>query len=576
MKPEALGIAPKSTTPRSRLFHLEPIGVGSAFVESLSGYVARLAEQHRVTTYHFFSKEIALHLHKPGRITSYINFESFAKAVNGTCGLSSDMIDVFERLTLRRDLRFTTMVPWRSVFATRALIRGTRAWCPACYEEQADGSPYVYDQLIWSFDAVSVCGKHKIPLDIKCPSCTRRQLHITYGSRPGFCSSCRAWLGSKERIGVARNAGVDVHADTDAAVKTAEWVGALLALTPKLGENMTTSTFVTNLSKHLQERYDGKDILISQSLPVPPTTVNRWVKGKKLPSLGKVLDICLTLDVPLTDIICVPAEQAQTSEGPNKLTKALQSLGRPIRRGDWREHEVLAGIEKVLLAALEEHPPISVTKLLAKLGCNKRTLRRKFPELTKKLGRKSLAYHMPKVDVKRASEVLKHACGEEPPPSLREVSGRLGAGHSVKSLNIKFPEECSLIVERYRSRFKSDIDYDGIEKAMRDSLSENPPPSLANLCRRRGVAVNYVRQKLPELWALARQRYVRYLEEEMTSRRAVLVEEITSNAKKMLRDGVRPNTASLYAMRTVPCGKAHFNQEFRRILHELTSDDIRA
>ncbi len=33
---------------RSRCYHLEPIGIGSPWVESLTGYVARLAETHHV------------------------------------------------------------------------------------------------------------------------------------------------------------------------------------------------------------------------------------------------------------------------------------------------------------------------------------------------------------------------------------------------------------------------------------------------------------------------------------------------------------------------------------------------
>ena len=35
--------------PRSQLYSLEPIGVGTALVESLTGYVARLAEAHSVS-----------------------------------------------------------------------------------------------------------------------------------------------------------------------------------------------------------------------------------------------------------------------------------------------------------------------------------------------------------------------------------------------------------------------------------------------------------------------------------------------------------------------------------------------
>jgi hypothetical protein len=36
--------------PCSRLYPLEPIGVGTPLVESLTGYIARLAEAHCVST----------------------------------------------------------------------------------------------------------------------------------------------------------------------------------------------------------------------------------------------------------------------------------------------------------------------------------------------------------------------------------------------------------------------------------------------------------------------------------------------------------------------------------------------
>src|SRR5690242_18152590 len=40
--------APLAMPAHSRLFHLEPIGVGTAEVESLTSYVVRLAEMHTV------------------------------------------------------------------------------------------------------------------------------------------------------------------------------------------------------------------------------------------------------------------------------------------------------------------------------------------------------------------------------------------------------------------------------------------------------------------------------------------------------------------------------------------------
>ena len=34
---------------RTHLYHLQPLGIGSIFVESLTGYIARLAEAHDIS-----------------------------------------------------------------------------------------------------------------------------------------------------------------------------------------------------------------------------------------------------------------------------------------------------------------------------------------------------------------------------------------------------------------------------------------------------------------------------------------------------------------------------------------------
>jgi hypothetical protein len=43
---EAWSVSTPLLPARSQLYSLEPIGAGTAFVESLTGYVARLAEVH--------------------------------------------------------------------------------------------------------------------------------------------------------------------------------------------------------------------------------------------------------------------------------------------------------------------------------------------------------------------------------------------------------------------------------------------------------------------------------------------------------------------------------------------------
>src|SRR3954470_10698817 len=56
---ESLDLTLPVLLPRSRLFSLEPIGVGTRLVESLTGYVARLAEAHHLSVAILFGYELA-------------------------------------------------------------------------------------------------------------------------------------------------------------------------------------------------------------------------------------------------------------------------------------------------------------------------------------------------------------------------------------------------------------------------------------------------------------------------------------------------------------------------------------
>jgi hypothetical protein len=45
----ALELSPPEFTSRTRLYHLRPLGIGTSMVESLTGYIARLAAAHAVS-----------------------------------------------------------------------------------------------------------------------------------------------------------------------------------------------------------------------------------------------------------------------------------------------------------------------------------------------------------------------------------------------------------------------------------------------------------------------------------------------------------------------------------------------
>lgn len=576
-----IGTGASPIPPRSRLFHMEPIGVGTPFVESLSGYSTRLAEQHCITTNHLFANEIALHVNKPGTFNCSKSCNLFSKTVNGTGGVVYDLIGAIEHLTLRRDLRFTTMISWKDAISSYSLTRKVRAWCPACYEDQLDAGAAVYDQLLWAIEAVSVCLRHQTRLELECPYCNRRQNQLAFRSRPGYCNRCMAWLGSRNRFGRHIGDAAEQSPEIDAETKIAGRVGELLALTPSIRTTITTPVMVASLSKWLQDRYGGSSSAAWRLTPRKGEIIRAWIAGKYVPSLGNLLKISIALDISLTDLICASAHEIGSPEEVLKSDAPSQNLAgseeeagqvsgkaRRCRRIDWSNPNVMAEVEGKLLSALEETPPRSITSLCEEIRCNRLTLSKKFPRLSAKITKKARAYYSHRMDVERVGRVLKLACKEEPPPTIGEISRRLGRGCSVPSLKATFPQQYRAIVERH-ARFRRRFDYAAVEKVLRDSLGQEPPQSFPAICRRLGVLQMTVLRAHPETCALVRRRYVLYQREEIEKRRALVVEEIEANVKIMLQEGVRPTIWALKSKRRVPCGKPRFETECRRILSQL-------
>src|SRR5258708_39216067 len=86
-----------SVPPRSRLYHLEPIGVGTHYAESLTSYIIRLAGAHRVLPKILVTHEILPLLGRPGRsktssLYSYTAWSGNVQTLNGTSAISEKCV----------------------------------------------------------------------------------------------------------------------------------------------------------------------------------------------------------------------------------------------------------------------------------------------------------------------------------------------------------------------------------------------------------------------------------------------------------------------------------------------------
>src|SRR5487761_1118979 len=146
--------------PRTPVYALDPIGIGTAMTESLTSYVIRLAEAHSVTVGDFIGRmlseipnpkgTILTSAAKAFRIGSH-GFRACGYAVNGATDRTARWVYALETVTGRPDLRYLTLLPLRSALPCQ-VFRRHRAWCPACLEHWRAVGQTVYEPLAWAFD----------------------------------------------------------------------------------------------------------------------------------------------------------------------------------------------------------------------------------------------------------------------------------------------------------------------------------------------------------------------------------------------------------------------------------------
>ena len=100
---------------RSILYHLKPIAIETPFTESLTSYISRLAQRHRVSTRDLITKELfplfgrsyLLNTYNSNNITA---FWKDASALNGLNKSTDDLVSVLKKVTLQGNLQFLTML----------------------------------------------------------------------------------------------------------------------------------------------------------------------------------------------------------------------------------------------------------------------------------------------------------------------------------------------------------------------------------------------------------------------------------------------------------------------------------
>lgn len=379
----------------SRLYSLEPLGMGTPNVESLTSYMSRLAEAHSVSLRTLTIQELLPllkcdYLFNPFGNTLGGFWKETARALNGTGILSRDWAQALERLTLHTDLRYLTFLPWSTVLTPQRQMRFNRAWCPDCFTEwQATGRP-IYEPLLWNVTTVSLCIHHKRTLVEQCPypDCHTTLPVLASIFHPGYCSKCSRWLGVTTAL-------------SDTSWTTEQWhwqiwvvetVGELISH----NKDLTTAPHLENIPDLLvasrEQVAGGRLQNLAENLQLSRRTLTAWQSGKQIPQIESLMRLCYWCGVSLYDLF---TSKPGTLDYANLKIHSLPDIPNPTKNRrlpiPFDVVRIRQRLETVLVC--EEQPPPSMRTVAKSLNYSPRELREKFPELNRAISSRRKNYY---------------------------------------------------------------------------------------------------------------------------------------------------------------------------------------
>jgi len=385
--------------PRSRLYPLPPQCVGTGDVESLTSYLMRLARAHGLTTPNFIAQELGdLFAHRERFPSGYRGKERMVPpnlmqqghVFNGPTGSATTALHLLAHKTGGLDLRSLTFVPWRRVVAVRGLMRTHRAWCPYCYQHMRDQGGEVYDPLVWSVAAVTICTHHRTSLATTCPHelSGRRVSLLMARMPPGYCPSCGGWLGQRLEAETLQAGDTASTFDLWRARGCADLVGRPL---PTTSEQQPT-LMRQNISLCVDAMTGEQRALFCQCFGISDCALQHWKWNRQSSiMLGDALTLCGVLNVPPLLLLDgeTPQVEAALSMGSTDGTPSFDPCRVPTTMRASTIHRpplpptdaTRADLLTIVSDAVA--PPPSLSTVARRLSCTPLTLRNRCPDLAR-------------------------------------------------------------------------------------------------------------------------------------------------------------------------------------------------
>ena len=369
------------------LFGVAPIGRGTAGVESLTSYLARLSFRRSLRP--LDAVGCVLRHHAPpeafaprGRLASFLN--DSAARFDSVGPDASTLVAALESATMRRGLASLTMLPFLALFAESksapVVVARHRRWCPACFAAWEAAGVACHEPLLWRLRAVERCSVHGLALRARCPRCGSRQGAMAMRVSIGVCRVCGHPLYGDSDCEVP---ALDRLEDDDRwAVSRARAVGRMLEAAQSAPSSR--DGFGRLLAFALPRGVDDASALrrFSCAVGVSAASLRSWLARRSFPPLGAFVDVSLQLGADPAEVVLCGFDPRRR-RWPPRADPVLSALDDPWafalrarERASERRHPGWA--ER--LDALGEAPlPSGLHGLAKSFGTSRLYLRTSFP-----------------------------------------------------------------------------------------------------------------------------------------------------------------------------------------------------
>jgi transcriptional regulator with XRE-family HTH domain len=345
------------------LMGLAPIGVGTRMVESLSGYVRRLASLHRVL---------------PTQIQRLVN-ESGDPIVNDM-PLQPLWLDLPTATAYQFACRLADMVrsssvrrlgaSWHQHWAPAQSFKLAASWCPDCLSEMETQ----YTPLLWSLKAFTVCPQHQISLVESCPHCRETQsVQRMSSAKIWMCCHCGKSLKCEPMVVPQPRTCPPVRCDQ--STLASELIGDLQAH----GDRVCAPP---DFKRMVQMAIDFKHVSSASELAslakISKGTLHRHCTSASNPTVDVLLRICVAARIAPGSLFGF-----RTADDPSSLARSTSAYYLPDSRvrlaRDWE------AIRRALYAAMHEENIPSISEFAARHGVGPREVKAAWGPMTRSL-----------------------------------------------------------------------------------------------------------------------------------------------------------------------------------------------